>query len=441
MRRILSLWLPQFPIERLSIDLTRAGAALPYEPDQPFALVETGPKGLRLTAIDEVARACGLVTGERLTDARAKVPHLASAVHDAQADLSALLRLARWAERWSPWVALDPPDGLMLDITGIAHLFRGEEAMLADIKTCFKGLALTVIPGLAGTQKAARALARFSPETPIAPQNGEREALKTLPVDALGLDGETCHTLRRLGLKTIGQLYDIPRAALARRFRDMKPAAGRCRANNAGEIIAQLDQALGLTEHPLDPLANPPVFAVRHALLEPLISNEGIETIIASLAEALCMRLQDAGQGARHVTCKLYRSDGSRITIPAGLARSSRDPRHIAGLFRYRLDSIDAGFGIDAATLEANEAAPLELTQSSLAPGNASSNRLRDGSALAELADRIANRPDGAGLKCLAPVESHIPERAQASRPIGFAEPDQPDLIGNRPTAGDTPTR
>ena len=60
MRRILSLWLPHFPIERLTIDLTRAGAALPYEPDQPFALVETGPKGLRLIAIDEVARACGL---------------------------------------------------------------------------------------------------------------------------------------------------------------------------------------------------------------------------------------------------------------------------------------------------------------------------------------------------------------------------------------------
>ncbi|NNE21575.1 MAG: DNA polymerase Y family protein [Rhizobiales bacterium] len=431
MRRILSLWLPQFPIERLSIDLTRAGAALPYEPDQPFALVETGPKGLRLVAVDEVARACGLVTGERLTDARAKVPHLASAVHDAQADLSALLKLARWAERWSPWVALDPPDGLMLDITGIAHLFRGEKAMLAGIKTCFEGLGLTVIPGLAGTQKAARALARFSPEAPIARQNGEREALKPLPVDALGLDSETCHTLHRLGLKTIGQLYDIPRASLARRFRK----------TDAGEIVAQLDQALGLAEHPLDPLTSPPVFAVRHVLPEPLISNEGIETIISSLAEALCMRLHDAGQGARHVTCKLYRSDGSRITIPAGLACPSRDPRHIAGLFRYRLDSIDAGFGIDAATLEANEAAPLDLTQSSLAPGNAPPNRLRDGSALAELADRIANRPDGAGLKRLAPVESHIPERAQVSRPIGFAEPDQPDLIGNRPTTGDTPTR
>lgn len=431
----------------MTIDLTRVGAPLPYEPDQPFALVETGPKGLRLIAVDEVARAGGLTIGERLTDARAKVPHLASAVHDAQADISALLKLARWAERWSPWVALDPPDGLMLDITGIAHLFRGEKPMLADIKTCFKGLGLTIIPGLAGTQKAARALARFCPETPIAPQNGEREAMQSLPVEALGLDNETCHTLRRLGLKTIGQLYDIPRASLARRFRDVKSAPGRCRANNAGEIIAQLDQALGLADHPLDPLTNPPVFAVRHTLPEPLISNEGIETIISALAEALCMRLQDAGQGARHVICKLYRSDGSRITIPAGLARPSRDPRHIAGLFRYRLDSIDAGFGIDAATLEANEAAPLELTQSSLAPNNAPSNRLRDGSALAELADRIANRPDGAGLKRLAPAESHIPERAQVSRPIGFAEPGQPDLIGNGPAigsgpaTGDAPTR
>ena len=415
-----------FPIERLIGDLTRAASPLPFEPDQPFVLVATGAKGLRLSAVDRIARDCGLTIGERLTDARAKVPHLASAVHDEQADITMLLRLARWTERWSPWIALDAPDGLLLDITGIAHLFGGEPAMLKDIQTAFKQLGLTALPGLAGTQKAARALARFAPDRPIAPPDGERITLKPLPVEALGLDGETSHTLRRLGLKTIGQLYDIPRSSLARRFRKA----------DMGEIVAELDRALGLIDQPLDPLTPPPLFVVRRTFMEPLISNDGIEAVIESLAEALITRLSDAGEGALRLTCKLYRTDGSRITIPAGLARPSRDARHITGLFRFRLDSIDAGFGIDAATLEANETGPLELTQTSLAPGS----RLRDGSALAELADRIANRPDGAALDRLTPVESHIPERAQAPAPPGFAEPDPPTLITDIPNS-DAPSR
>ncbi|MGI9464646.1 MAG: Y-family DNA polymerase, partial [Aestuariivirgaceae bacterium] len=430
MRRILSLWLPHFPIERLIRALKQTRSPLPYDPGQPFVLVMTGPKGLRLAALDETARSCGLATGERLTDARARVPHLASSLHDEQADLAVLLRLARWCERWSPWIAVDAPDGLMLDITGIAHLFGDEDMMLADIRHRFKQLGFTTCPGLAGTQKAAWALARFAPDSSIAPQDGERTALSPLPVEALGLNGKTCHTLRHLGLKSIGQLYDIPRSSLARRFRK----------SDAEEVVIQIDKALGLADHPLDPLTHPPVFAVRHALLEPLISADGIEAIISRLSEALCTRLQGAGQGALRVTCKLYRSDGSRITLPAGLARPSRNARHIARLFEFKLDTIDAGFGIDAATLEANETAPLELIQSSLTPGS----RLRDGSALAELADRIANRPGGPALTSLSPVASHIPERAQTAAPIDFAEPDQLELVGkatSTDTASDTPNR
>ncbi len=387
-------------------------------------LVRTGPKGLRLAAMDEAARSSGLVIGERLTDARAKVPALASSVIDDQADLACLLRLARWAERWSPWIALDAPDGLMLDITGIPHLFGGEEPMLADITTRFGHIGFTTLPGLAGTRKAAWALARFAADAPVAREGMERRALKSLPVEALGLDPDLCHILRRLGLKTIGQFYDIPRAALSRRFRSAKTKTA-IPAATSDEILAELDRALGVAEHPLDPLTHPPVFAVRRTLMEPLISNAGIETIIETLSQELSRQLHLAGHGALHITCKLYRTDASRITLPAGLARPSRDARHLARLFEFRLDTIDAGFGIDAATLEANETAPLDLTQASLAPGSS----LPATAALAELADRIANRPDGAQLHRLTTVESHMPERAQAETPAGFAESPEAHFI------------
>ena len=248
MRRIVSLWLPSLPIERL---VRTRDAGLTASPEAPFALVEAGPHGLRLTACNDAARARGLTAGERLADARARVPGLASAVHDTRADAALLLGLARWAERWSPFVALDAPDGLGLDVTGVAHLFGGEALLLADLADRFGRLGLTVRAGLAGSLAAARALARFAadPRTIVAP-GGERTALAGLPVECLAIDAEEARTLRRAGLKTVGQLCDIPRPALARRFRG---------PDRSQRLLDRLDAALGIADEPLSPLARPPL--------------------------------------------------------------------------------------------------------------------------------------------------------------------------------------
>ncbi len=99
----------------------------------PFALVETGAKGLRLVAVNAAARRFGLTRGQRLADARAAVPDLLSELHEPEADMASLLGLCRWLERYSPWVSPDAPDGVLLDVTGIPHLFGGEAAMLAEM--------------------------------------------------------------------------------------------------------------------------------------------------------------------------------------------------------------------------------------------------------------------------------------------------------------------
>ena len=156
----------------------------------PFALVSTGAKGLTLVAVNEAAAWSGLVPGLRLADARARVPDLSSELHEPAQDAASLLSLARWMERWTPSVSLDPPDGLTLDATGLAHLFGGEALYLASIREKLLALGITARFAMAGNATAARALARHALRPRLAtivPQGKERAALATLPVAALPL--------------------------------------------------------------------------------------------------------------------------------------------------------------------------------------------------------------------------------------------------------------
>jgi protein ImuB len=384
----------------------------------PFVLVTPGARGLRLTACNDEARARGLQPGERLADARAKVPDLASAVHEPTEDAASLLRMARWAERWSPWVAMDPPDGLLLDVTGVAHLFGGEAMLVADMSGRFGKLNVTARAGLAGTAPAARAIARFGQlGSPIVAEGAERTALATLPVEALDLDPDTVMTLRRAGLKRIGQLYDVPRASLARRFRAKDRHA---------RLMERLDASLGLTQTPLSPLSPPVEFAVRHSVMEPLMSHDGVLAMLEHLTRTLCLKLTRAGEGAVYVELALYRADGSRAIVQAGLSRPSARAEHLERLLAPRLEKIDMGFGVDAASLKARETQALSAVQEALT-GEGSA-----GTELAELADRIAAREDGAPVSVNVPAGSHQPERAEEVK--GFGEAGTAFLQGTRPS-------
>ena len=214
MRRIISLWFPAFPVERFIRERRKLRAPTPPH-SLPFALVEGGTKGLRLSALNQAARNFGLMRGQRLADARAAVPDLLTEQHEAEKDVTSLLGLCRWMERYSPWVAPDGRDGILLDVTGIPHLFGGEAAMQKDIQNKLMAYGFSSRLNLAETIGAAWALARYAPT--LTPANAE--SLKSLPIEALRIDTNAARTLRRLGLKTIGSLLSLPRSSLARRFR------------------------------------------------------------------------------------------------------------------------------------------------------------------------------------------------------------------------------
>uniref|UniRef100_UPI0013A64AAC Y-family DNA polymerase n=1 Tax=Elioraea rosea TaxID=2492390 RepID=UPI0013A64AAC len=184
--------------------------------EAPLVLVEPEKGALRLAAVSREAAALGLGPGLTLADARARIPALAVADHDPAGDDTLLARIAEDSDRWTPLVAFDPPHGLVLDITGCAHLFGGEVALRRRILARFRKAGLTARGAVAGTAEAARALARFG-TAPLIPPGGEAEAVGSLPVAALELGEEDTVALRRAGLGRIGDLAARPAASLAAR--------------------------------------------------------------------------------------------------------------------------------------------------------------------------------------------------------------------------------
>ena len=223
---------------------------------------------------------------------------------DPEADHLALEKLADWCVRYSPSTGLheEPGDhGLWIDASGCAHLFGGEEAMLADLERRLTRFGLRHRLGLADTPGAAWALARYHPVIRIVGHDDQRDALNELPVAGLRLSAEIVALLRRLGLKTVGQLDALPHAALGKRFSSKEAYES---------VLLRLDQLFGRVEEPLSPRQPPPVYRVEQAFLDPLIEPETLIHGLTWLTSALCRKLDKKNQGAERLAFLAFRVDG-----------------------------------------------------------------------------------------------------------------------------------
>ena len=318
--------------------------------------------GLRVAAVDARAEATGIVPGIPLADARALVPGVRVVPGDPLADAGELAGLADWCGRYSPWTACDATadaggGGLWLDVSGCAHLFGGEEALLADLTARLDRLGYTARAALADGPGAAWALARFAPLSAsrlwrvVAPGQS-RDALSCLPVAALRLPAETATALERLGLATVGDLEAAPRASLAARF--------------GGVLVTRLDQAMNRRREPISPRQPAAAVQARVVFAEPIGHLDDVRRAARRLVEKVCDDLGRRRHGARKLVLALYRVDSKVATAAIGTARPVRDPHHLARLFAERLDGLDLGFGADAMALSVTRAQPLAPEQLSL---------------------------------------------------------------------------
>ena len=352
----------------------------------------------RLAAMDAAAAALGLFVGQKAADASALAPGLAVADAEPEADSVALVALADWCCRFSPAVAVDGADGLVLDITGVAHLWGGEAAMVADLVRRLGDNGLTARAAVAGNAAAAWALARFAADRTLVVEGGEAEALARLPVTALRLESGVAAQIVRLGLTTIGRLAALPRDALTRRF-------------GAG-VVTRLDQALGRAREAKTYRRPPTPWLARLAFADPISAPEDMARVTTDIAAVLCARLDAEGRGARRFELAFHRLDGRALPLTVGLALPGRDARAITRLFAPMLETVDPGFGVEVVTLVAMEVEPLGARQSRLEQSEVPAEE-----GVAPLIDRLVNRLGGEAVWRAEPNASHAPERAVARRP------------------------
>lgn len=451
-RRIASLWFPRLGVERL----LRTQRGLPN--DQPFAVTRDTGQMQVLSSLSLRAEEAGLRRDQPLRDAMAMCPALQTRLRNPQAEAAFLTTLRRWAGRFSPWVAEEGEEALVMDITGCAHLFGGEEAMLTEITAAACDLGLTLRSAIADTRGAAWALARFSgvgtyhdrngdvidqearatrsraarrrnwerggaapararliPDAPrIAPPGAAHSTLAPLPMAALRLDEPTLAQLARLGLRSIGDLLTQPRAPLARRF--------------GTTLVMRLDQALGTMPEPISPARPDTGFATRLSLPDPIGLDADILAGLDRLLPRLCARLTNKGRGARRVRLQAFRSDGTMGWIEAGLARPTCAPDRIRPLLVLKLTELDAGHGIDMLRLEAVHTEPLHPkgTAGHAQALGIANKRLAGQTAMEDLIGRLGTRVGLEAITRRHPAESHIPEKTALTLAAAWSDAAAP---------------
>ncbi|RFZ84283.1 DNA polymerase Y family protein [Mucilaginibacter terrenus] len=386
-KRYASLWFRHLLTDRLAIrqpDLKNA----------PFVLAAPQHNRIVITAVNALALQQGITPGMAAADAKAVIPNL-KVIDDVPGRSAMLLRsIGEWCIRYSPLIAVDEPDGLILDITGCTHLWGGEEAYLKEVIARLAAKGYTVRGAIADTIGAAWAIARFGKEQFIVEPGMHTDAMLKLSPAALRLDSIILDRLHKLGFYSIRRFMGLKRQALRRRFGD--------------HFLLRIDQAMGTIDEPLLYLHPQEAYYEHLPSLEPVRTAGGIEVAIKTLLQNLCKRLKNEGKGLRTAVLKCYRIDGKVVGAEIGTNRPTYNTTHLFKLFELKIASIEPALGIELFTLTAPKVEDISIEQEAIwAPDGCGLNNSR----LAELLDKLANKIGANNIHRYLPQESYWPER------------------------------
>jgi protein ImuB len=324
------------------------------------------------------------------------LPNGPPALENCAAPADPLIDLALWCQQYSPLTATDPPDGVVIDITGCAHLFGGEAGLRRHIASRLPGSRSAI----ANTAAAAWALARFG-------EAGD-ENLDPLPLAALRLDPITIRKLRRVGIRRIGELRLLPRAELT--------------AGYGAAPVQLLALAFGEAPEARRFISQPPDWREIEHHAEPIFAPLQLQAALKRLAPKLCARLAAAGQGATQLLARFHRVDSQCPEFLLRFAAPTVDDAHIGRLLIEKLTGIDPGFGIEALSLTAVATEPCPpLQRSTEVPAPDYSQAI----------DTILNRLGPKNFWRVKPFATHIPERQirrlpVTAKPVRWPPPPQP---------------
>ena len=360
----------------------------------PFVLAAPDHGRMVVTAVNALAEALGIYISMAVADARAIIPSLEVLDDQPGCTIKLLTGLAEWSIRYTPTVAIDPPGGLILDVTGCAHLWGGEKEYLANINNRFNLFGYDIRTAMADTIGSAWAIARFGKGITIIETGKQTDALLSLPPAALRIEAATMERLEKLGLRQISQFISIPRPALRRRF--------------GQDLLKRLDQALGFEMESLEPVQPIEPYQERLPCLDPIVTATGIEIALKRLLDSLCFRLLQEQKGLRSALLKCYRVDGKIESIGIGTNRPTNNSAHIFKLFEFKLSGIEPALGIELFTLEAAKVEDASPVQEMLWNDKGG----LDDTGLSELLDRIAGKIGPDQIHRYLPDEHYWPERS-----------------------------
>jgi len=387
-KRYVSLW-----FRHLLTDWT--ALRRPELKGKPFVIAGPDHGRMIITAASIESEREGITVGMAVADARAVIAGLPVIDHIPGKAEKLLKALGEWCIRYTPAIAVDMPDGLLLDISGCAHLWGGEHDYLKEIVTRLRSKGYDVRGAMADTVGAAWAVARFGKVKPIISPGMQLEALISLPPTALRLEPGVIEKLHRLGFYTIKSFIGIKRSALRRRF--------------GYHLLSRLDQALGGEDEPLQLLYPMEAFHERLPCLEPIRTATGIEIAIKTLLENMCKRLHSEGKGLRTAVLRCYRVDGGVVGADIGTNRPTCHTGHLFRLFELKIASVEPALGIELFTLDAPKVDDISPEQEALwVPEGAG----LDDSDLLDLLDRLRNKIGAQNIHRYLPQESYWPERS-----------------------------
>lgn len=347
-----------------------------------------------ILATSQNAEHAGIYKGMVVADAKALLPDLLVATYTSGQELTLLTALGQWCIRYAPVVSIDLPDGLVIDASGCAHLWGGEQNYLMEILIKLKAYGYDVRGAMADTIGTAWAVSRYGGyggEEMNIKSGQERKALRPLPPASLRLDDTLLTKLQQLGFHKIDDFIHLPSNALKRRF--------------GQAFILRLKQALGAEREDIIPLGVPPVYEERLSSLDPIKTAKAITIALTNLLDVICQKLQQEGKGIRTATLICYRIDDQVVQITIGTNGASNNTSHLLKLFELKIPSLAPGPGIDLFILQATMVEDVVAAQEKIwsATGSADNN-------ITKLLDRIESKIGAGNIKRYQAVAHYWPE-------------------------------
>ena len=391
----LCLWFPYLALNALNI-----------KDEQPFVVIEKMDTRPLVHVASETAQAFGIESGMPFNTANVLCPHILYAVRDTKQETKLLHVLAQQLLEFSSWVSPEYPQALLVEIRSSLKLFENIQNLLELIGD---KLGHHYHWSIAPTPKAALLAAQSKLSIQITRKSDIRSILGEVVIDVLPFDQKFLRRIKNVGLRTLRDLWRLPRDGMTRRF--------------GQALTIYLDQLTGLRPDHRDHYLSPPTFAHSDDLLFETDNAEYYLPLVGMLIEKLCAYLLKQDAVTSSLTLKLQHPRGASTRIDLTFRQRTREAEHIFALLRERIERTTLPNTVIGAGMESRDIFPY------LAEDRDLFGLSNDGSrneTWAKLEEELAVRLGDQALQSLSAPADHRPEKAITTvkaRHIGARNP------------------